>query len=93
LLSVSTAAKPKIANYPFTTITPHLGVCHLLDNQNDNDSQSLMLCDIPGLIEGASTGIGMGDTFLRHIQKCSILLHIIDGSSDNPIQDYHTIQH
>jgi len=83
LLAASTQAKPKIANYPFTTIIPNLGVC---------DETGLVLCDIPGLLEGASQGVGMGFAFLRHIQRCQVLLHVLDMSSEDPVQDYLTIQ-
>ncbi len=85
LLAASTQAKPKIANYPFTTITPNLGVC---------DETGLVLLDIPGLLEGASQGIGMGFAFLRHITRCQVLLHIIDvsGSFEEAIEDYKVIQ-
>ena len=69
LLSVASAAKPKIANYPFTTITPNLGVCAL-----GPESSGLVLCNIPGLIEGASKGTGLGFSFLRHVQRCKVLL-------------------
>ena len=85
LLAAATAAKPKIANYPFTTIIPNLGVCDL------GDGSGLMLCDIPGLIEGASAGAGMGDAFLRHVQRCKVLLHVIDGTSDDPVGDFQMI--
>jgi GTP-binding protein len=83
LLAASTQAKPKIANYPFTTIVPNLGVC---------DETGMVLCDIPGLLEGASEGVGMGFAFLRHIQRCQVLLHILDMSSEDVIADYLTIQ-
>ena len=85
LLAASTQAKPKIANYPFTTITPNLGVC---------DETGLVLLDIPGLLEGASQGIGMGFAFLRHITRCQVLLHIIDVSAsfEEAIEDYKVIQ-
>lgn len=86
LLSVASAAKPKIANYPFTTITPNLGVCDL-----GEDSSGLVLCDIPGLIEGASQGTGLGFSFLRHVQRCKVLLHVVDGTSDDPIGDFNIL--
>ncbi|KAL7516403.1 hypothetical protein ACHAWX_001424 [Stephanocyclus meneghinianus] len=86
LLSVASAAKPKIANYPFTTITPNLGVCDL-----GQDSSGLVLCDIPGLIEGASQGTGLGFSFLRHVQRCKVLLHVVDGTSDDPIRDFNIL--
>lgn len=86
LLAAASAARPKIANYPFTTIVPNLGVCDIGD-----EGSGLVLCDIPGLIEGASTGVGMGSTFLRHVQRCKVLLHVVDGSSEDPIGDFVTI--
>lgn len=86
LLAAATSAKPKIANYPFTTIVPNLGICDISD-----EGSGLMLCDIPGLIEGASDGVGLGITFLRHVQRCKVLLHVIDGTSEDPIGDFNTI--
>jgi GTP-binding protein len=86
LLAAASAAKPKIANYPFTTIVPNLGICDISD-----EGSGLMLCDIPGLIEGASDGVGLGITFLRHVQRCRVLLHVIDGTSEDPIGDFNTI--
>lgn len=85
LLAAASAARPKIANYPFTTIVPNLGVCDL------GEGRGLLLCDIPGLIEGAANGAGLGGAFLRHVQRCRVLLHVIDGSSIDPILDFHTI--
>ena len=76
LLSVLTSAKPKIANYPFTTINPNLGVTNY-------DNKEVTLADIPGLIEGAHEGIGLGDKFLRHIERCKNILHLIDITNDN----------
>jgi GTP-binding protein len=87
LLSTASAARPKIADYPFTTIVPNLGVCDIGD-----EGAGLILCDIPGLIEGASTGVGMGSTFLRHVQRCKVLLHVVDGTSEDPIGDFKVIQ-
>jgi GTP-binding protein len=86
LLAAASAARPKIANYPFTTIVPNLGVCDISD-----EGAGLVLCDIPGLIEGAAGGAGLGPAFLRHVQRCKVLLHVVDGSSDDPIQDFVTI--
>lgn len=86
LLAAASAARPKIADYPFTTIVPNLGVCDLGD-----EGAGLVLCDIPGLIEGAASGAGMGGAFLRHVQRCKVLLHLVDGTSDDPIGDFHTI--
>jgi GTP-binding protein len=85
LLAAASAARPKIADYPFTTIVPNLGVCDL------GKGTGLVLCDIPGLIEGAASGAGMGGAFLRHVQRCKVLLHVIDGTSDDPIGDFKTI--
>ncbi|MDO4870670.1 MAG: GTPase ObgE [Candidatus Saccharibacteria bacterium] len=84
-LSVVTSAKPEIANYQFTTLTPNLGVAYI-----DNDS--LLIADIPGLIEGASDGKGLGINFLRHIERTSVLLHLIDAYSDDVAKDYQIIR-
>ena len=78
LLSVVSAAKPKIGNYPFTTLDPGLGVVNIV-------KEGFVIADIPGLIEGASDGIGLGHKFLKHIQRCKILLHLIDASDINSI--------
>ena len=86
LLSSASAARPKIANYPFTTIVPNLGVCDL-----GEDSSGLVLCDIPGLIEGAARGAGLGFSFLRHVRRCKVLLHVVDGTSDDPVGDFNTL--
>ena len=85
LLSVLTSAKPKIANYPFTTINPNLGVA----NYNNRE---ITLADIPGLIEGAHEGIGLGDKFLRHIERCKNILHLIDITNDNLIENYSKVR-
>jgi len=85
LLSVLTNAKPKIAPYPFTTLEPSLGVAEV------NDEASVVLADIPGLIEGASHGAGLGRDFLRHIQRTRVLIHLLDGMSADPIADYSQI--
>jgi GTPase len=84
-LAAVTNAKPKIADYPFTTLVPNLGVCVL---QHD---VVLVLADIPGLIEGAHTGLGLGDTFLKHIQRTKVLIHMLDGLSEDQISDYAQI--
>lgn len=84
-LAATTNAKPKIADYPFTTLEPNLGVVEL-DEEN-----SLVLADIPGLIEGAHQGIGLGYDFLRHVQRTRVLIHILDGLSEDPYEDYMTI--
>lgn len=80
------AAKPKIAAYHFTTLIPNLGVVKM------TEQRSFVACDIPGLIEGASEGKGLGDEFLRHITRSRILLHLVDISLPNPIEDYRTIR-
>ena len=86
LLAALTSAKPKIANYPFTTINPNLGVVYY-------DRKEFTLADIPGLVQGAHKGVGLGDKFLRHIERCKILLHLIDLSEDNLVKTYkHIIQ-
>jgi GTP-binding protein len=86
LLARVSSAKPKIANYPFTTLNPHLGVA-----QVDKVSE-LLIADIPGLIDGASDGKGLGDDFLRHVERTQILLHMIDVYSNDIVADYNTIQ-
>lgn len=86
LLSVLSSARPKIANYPFTTLNPHLGVVKI------DKSKELLLADIPGLIDGASEGKGLGDEFLRHVERTQVLLHMIDVYSDDIVRDYQTIQ-
>jgi len=85
LLSVVTSAKPKIADYPFTTLKPQLGIVYV-------DDKEFVIADIPGLIEGASEGIGLGDKFLKHIERCSILLHMIDITSDDIVRDYKIVR-
>ena len=85
-LGETTNAHPKIADYAFTTLYPSLGVAQI-----DNDQ--FVIADIPGLIEGAHEGRGIGDRFLGHIERCAVLLHIVDGTSDSIGQDYNTIMH
>ena len=85
LLSSFTKAKPKIANYPFTTINPNLGVASYSDKE-------ITLADIPGLIEGAHEGIGLGDKFLRHIERCKSLLHLIDITDENSLENYFKVR-
>lgn len=84
-LSVVSNAKPEIGDYPFTTIIPNLGVMHFED-------ATMLVADIPGLIEGASAGKGLGDEFLRHIERTSVLFHLIDAGSEDIKGDYETIQ-
>lgn len=86
LLSVVSNAQPEIANYPFTTLTPNLGVVDIDANH------SLLLADIPGLIEGAAEGKGLGDEFLRHVERTAVLLHLIDAYQDDVSKVYTTIQ-
>jgi len=83
-LAATSNARPKIADYPFTTLVPNLGVVGV-------DNSEFVVADIPGLIEGASDGKGLGDLFLGHVERCSVLLHLIDGTSGDPVGDYKTI--
>ena len=85
LLAAVTNARPKIADYPFTTIDPNLGVATL------DDERTMVLADIPGLIEGAHSGTGLGFEFLRHIQRTRVLIHVLDGLAENPLLDYAQI--
>ena len=85
LLAALTRAKPKIANYPFTTINPNLGVTYY-------DGKEITLADIPGLVEGAHKGVGLGDKFLRHIERCKALLHLIDLTEENLVDVYKKIK-
>lgn len=84
-ISRVSAAKPKIADYPFTTIVPNLGVV------KKSSGDGYVIADIPGLIEGASEGVGLGYDFLRHVERCRFLLHIVDGTEENPINNYKII--
>ena len=83
-LAACSNAKPKIADYPFTTLVPNLGVVGV-------DGKEFVLADIPGLIEGASEGRGLGDQFLAHVERCAVLLHLVDGTSSTITKDYRTI--
>lgn len=84
-LSIITKAKPKIADYPFTTLHPGLGVARFYDKE-------FVIADLPGLIEGASQGVGLGHKFLGHAERCEVLVHLIDSSSDDVISSYKTIR-
>lgn len=85
-LSVVSAARPKIADYPFTTLHPQLGVVRL------SHSEELVVADIPGLIEGASDGAGLGTRFLGHVERCAVLLHLVDGAAGNVVGAWRTIR-
>ena len=85
LLALLTSARPKIANYPFTTINPNLGVASY-------NNKEITLADIPGLIEGAHEGIGLGDKFLRHIERCKNILHLIDITNENVLESYYNVR-
>ena len=85
LLASITKARPKIASYPFTTLNPNLGVSYY-------DNKEITLADIPGLVEGAHKGVGLGDKFLRHIERCKLLLHVVDLSEDDLLGNYLKIR-
>jgi GTP-binding protein len=86
LLAASSAARPKIADYPFTTLHPQLGVVRL------NATEEFVIADIPGLIEGAHEGAGLGDRFLGHVERCAILLHLVDGAAGDVVKAWRTIR-
>ncbi|MEM8853498.1 MAG: GTPase ObgE [Pseudomonadota bacterium] len=83
-LSAVSAAKPKVADYPFTTLHPHLGIATV-------DGRRLVIADIPGLIEGASEGVGIGDRFLGHIERCKVLLQLVEATSEDVAADYQVV--
>ncbi len=85
-LSAASRAKPKIADYPFTTLKPQLGVVYV-------DNKEFVIADIPGLIEGAHEGLGLGDRFLGHIERCATILHVIDATGDDVVDAYETVRH
>ncbi|QHI95731.1 GTPase ObgE [Aristophania vespae] len=85
-LSVVSRARPKIADYPFTTLHPQLGVVRL------NNVEEFVIADIPGLIEGASEGQGLGDRFLGHVERCAVLLHLVDGTQEDPAANWELIR-
>ncbi|HVY18629.1 MAG TPA: GTPase ObgE [Bauldia sp.] len=84
-LAAVSSAKPKIADYPFTTLTPNLGVARV-------DGREIVIADIPGLIEGAHEGAGLGDRFLGHVERTGVLLHLVDATAENPVADYRTVR-
>lgn len=84
-LSATTRAKPKIADYPFTTLKPQLGVTYV-------DGSEFVIADIPGLIEGASEGAGLGHRFLKHVERCKMILHLVDGTSEEYLENYKIIR-
>ena len=86
LLTAASRAHPKIASYPFTTLHPHLGVVEM------GDANRFVLADIPGLIEGAHEGAGIGDRFLGHIERCALLVHLIDATGEDPVEAYRVVR-
>jgi len=98
-LASVTRAKPKIANYPFTTVIPNLGVwvppsnfgSEGMSKSEGSGAAGLALCDVPGLISGAAEGVGLGHAFLRHVERCHVILHLVDATSHDPINDFHMV--
>ena len=86
LLAAASAARPKIADYPFTTLHPQLGVVRL------SAMEEFVLADIPGLIEGAHDGAGLGDRFLGHVERCAVLLHLVDGAAGDVVRAWRTVR-
>jgi GTP-binding protein len=84
-LSIVSRAKPKIADYPFTTLVPNLGVVYIHDTE-------FVVADVPGLIEGAHEGVGLGTRFLGHVERCKAILHLIDGTNEDVVAAYKTIR-
>jgi len=92
LLAALTAATPKIAEYPFTTLEPNLGVLDLPGTEGGEVDRRVTIADVPGLIEGASSGAGLGHAFLRHVERTRVLVHVVDGSTADPERDYEVIR-
>ena len=95
-ISAVSRARPKVADYPFTTLVPNLGVVQLPSRRSDPDTRNFVIADIPGLIEGAAEGAGLGHQFLRHVERCRVLLHIVEatfttGPDRDPVRDYKII--
>lgn len=85
-VSAVSRARPKIADYPFTTLKPQLGVVYV-------DDKEFVIADIPGLIEGAHEGVGLGIRFLKHVERCGVILHLVDGTAEDVVENYHVIRH
>ena len=90
LLDAVTNARPKIAPYPFTTIVPNLGVCEINGGKAEG-GEAMVIADIPGLLEGAHRGVGLGRGFLRHLERCKMIIHIVNGDSEDPVGDFKAI--
>ena len=88
-LAAVSRARPKIADYPFTTLKPQLGVVRMGEAK---DAREFVVADLPGLIEGAHEGVGLGDRFLGHVERCTVVLHLIDGTQEDPVAAYKTIR-